>query len=82
VSASSTVLLPPNGSVDDGDAEAVLFAKTTAERYPDLRRELAAVRPNDRLCIGRFDEADVLDAYAWRERSSGRTPADQLRRTP
>lgn len=55
-----------DGTVHAGDAEAILFAKTTAERYPDLRDALAAEHPEDVPCIERFDETDVLDAYAGR----------------
>ncbi len=57
------------GTLYDGEGEAILFAKTTAERYPDLKRELEAEHPDDVPCIERFDGADVLDAYAdWVER--------------
>jgi periplasmic divalent cation tolerance protein len=56
------------GTLYDDDSEAILFAKTTAERYPDLKRELESEHPDDVPCIERFDEADVLDAYAdWVE---------------
>lgn len=56
------------GSLSDGDAEAILFAKTTAERYPDLKRELEAEHPDDVPCIERFDGTDTLAAYAeWVE---------------
>ena len=53
-----------DGTVHAGDAEAILFAKTTDERYPDLERRLEAEYPSDVPCIERFDEAAVLDAYA------------------
>jgi len=57
------------GTLSDGDEEAILFAKTTAERYPDLKRELEAAHPDDVPCIERFDDADTLEAYAeWVER--------------
>jgi periplasmic divalent cation tolerance protein len=56
------------GTLYDGDEEAILFAKTTAERYLDLKRELEAAHPNEVPCIERFDDADTLDAYAdWIE---------------
>ena len=51
-------------SLYDGEEEAILFAKTTDERYPELKRALEAEHPDDVPCIERFDEADVLDAYA------------------
>ena len=58
------------GTLYDGDEEAILFAKTTDERYPDLKRELEAEHPDDVPCIERFDEADVLDGYAdWVEQA-------------
>ena len=53
-----------DGTVYAGDAEAILLAKTTDERYPDLERRLEAEHPNDVPCIERFDETAVLDAYA------------------
>lgn len=57
-----------DGEVYEGDEEAVLFAKTTAERYPELRDALEAEHPNDVPCIERFDETDVVDSYAaWVE---------------
>jgi len=57
-----------DGEVFEGDEEAILFAKTTADRYPELRERLEAEHPNDVPCVERFDEADVLDSYAaWVE---------------
>ena len=57
-----------DGDVFEGDEESILFAKTTAARYPELKRELDDEHPNDVPCIERFDEADVLDSYAsWVE---------------
>lgn len=53
-----------DGELYDGDPEAILLAKTTDERYPDLKRELEAEHPDEVPCIERFDETDVLDAYA------------------
>lgn len=56
------------GTLYDGDEEAILFAKTTAERYPELKRELEEEHPDDVPCIERFDDTDTLDAYAaWVE---------------
>jgi len=45
------------------DDEVVLLAKTTDERYPDLRERVLDVHPHDVPCIERFDETDVLDAF-------------------
>lgn len=57
------------GEVVDED-EVVLLAKTTAERYEDLRDLVLEVHPYDVPCIERFDEVDVLDSYvAWVEES-------------
>jgi periplasmic divalent cation tolerance protein len=53
-----------DGTVHEGDDESILLAKTTAERYGDLKTRLEAVHPNDVPCIERFDEADVLDSFA------------------
>ncbi|QCC47507.1 divalent-cation tolerance protein CutA [Halobellus limi] len=53
-----------DGETFEGDEEAILFAKTTADRYPELRDTLESEHPNDVPCIERFDEADVLDSYA------------------
>ncbi|MGQ4556968.1 divalent cation tolerance protein CutA [Halobellus sp. GM3] len=53
-----------DGQVHAGEEEAVLFAKTTDERYPELKSRLEAEHPDDVPCIERFDEADVLDSYA------------------
>ena len=49
------------------EAEELLLAKTTDERYPDLRERVVEVHPYDVPCIERFDEADELDAFgSWR----------------
>ena len=54
------------GEVHD-EPEVILLAKTTAERYPDLRERVEAVHPHDVPCIERFDEDSVLEAFAdWR----------------
>ena len=53
-----------DGDLYDGEEEAILFAKTTAERYPKLERELTAEHPDDIPRIERFDEADLLDGDA------------------
>jgi len=51
------------GEVHD-DAEAILLAKTTAERYPDLADRAEDLHPHDVPCIERFDEVEVHDAFA------------------
>jgi periplasmic divalent cation tolerance protein len=49
------------------EPEVVLLAKTTTEGYDDLRERVLALHPHDVPCIERFDEDDVLDAFAdWR----------------
>jgi len=56
-----------DGEVQTGE-EAILLAKTTADRYDDLKERLETAHPHDVPCIERFDEADVLDSYAdWVE---------------
>jgi len=53
------------GEVHD-DAEVVLLAKTTADRYEELRERVVELHPYDVPCIERFDEDDVLPAFeAW-----------------
>ena len=48
------------------DEEVILFAKTTAERYPDLEARIEELHPYDVPCIERFDETDTLDPFgAW-----------------
>ena len=37
------------------DEEVVLLAKTTAERYPDLRDRVVELHPYDVPCVERFD---------------------------
>jgi len=51
-----------DGEVHD-DAEAILLAKTTAERYPALADRAEDLHPHDVPCIERFDEADVDEAF-------------------
>jgi periplasmic divalent cation tolerance protein len=46
------------------DDEAILFAKTTAERYPDFEERLTDWHPHDVPCIERFDAADAHDPFA------------------
>ena len=52
------------------DDEEVLLAKTTDERYPELRERVVELHPYDVPCVERFEEADVLDSFAaWRDES-------------
>lgn len=49
------------------ESEVILLAKTTAGRYDDLRERVESVHPHEVPCIERFDEDDVLEAFAeWR----------------
>jgi periplasmic divalent cation tolerance protein len=53
------------------DAEAVLFVKTRPDRYDALVERIETLHPHDVPCIERFDEDDVLDAYAtWRDEAT------------
>ncbi|WP_336344754.1 divalent-cation tolerance protein CutA [Halalkalicoccus ordinarius] len=59
-----------DGEVIDDDEE-ILLAKTTDERYPDLVERVEAEHPYDVPCIERFEEDDVLPAFAdWIEEST------------
>lgn len=51
-----------DGEVVD-EAEIVLLAKTTDERYGDLRARIEELHPYDVPCIERFDETDALDSF-------------------
>jgi periplasmic divalent cation tolerance protein len=54
------------------DEEAVLLAKTTPDRYDDLVDRVEAIHPYDVPCIERFDEDEMLNAFAeWREAAVG-----------
>ena len=54
------------------DEEVVLLAKTTDERYADLRDRVVELHPYDVPCIERFDESDDLDSFAaWRRDAVG-----------
>jgi len=54
------------GEVHD-DEEEILLAKTTHDAYPDLVERVEALHPYDVPCIERFEEDDVLAAFAeWR----------------
>jgi periplasmic divalent cation tolerance protein len=49
------------------DEEVVLLAKTTDQRYSELRERVVELHPYDVPCIERFEESDTLDAFAqWR----------------
>jgi periplasmic divalent cation tolerance protein len=57
------------GEVHD-DEEEILLAKTTDETYPALVERVEALHPHEVPCIERFEEEDVLPAFAeWRENS-------------
>lgn len=54
------------------DEEAVLLAKTTDERYDELRERVAELHPYDVPCIERFEESDVFDPFAeWVQTETG-----------
>jgi periplasmic divalent cation tolerance protein len=46
------------------DDEAILFAKTTADRYPTLADRLVDWHPHDVPCIERIDAADAHGPFA------------------
>jgi periplasmic divalent cation tolerance protein len=46
------------------DEEVILLAKTTDERYPKLVEHVERGHPYDVPCIERFEESDVLPAFA------------------
>ena len=49
------------------DAEEILLAKTTTDRYPDLRDRVVEVHPYEVPCIERFDETDIFAPFSdWR----------------
>jgi periplasmic divalent cation tolerance protein len=55
-----------DGEVHD-DEEVILLAKTTDDRYEQLRERVVDLHPYDVPCIERFDEQDVLGAFGeWR----------------
>jgi periplasmic divalent cation tolerance protein len=58
-----------DGAVHD-EAEVSLLAKTTADAYDELVEFVTERHPYDVPCIERFDEDDVLPAFAeWRAES-------------
>ncbi|MFB6107502.1 MAG: divalent-cation tolerance protein CutA [Haloplanus sp.] len=46
------------------DDEAILLAKTTAARYPDLEARVLEAHPSDVPCVERVEVADATDAFA------------------
>lgn len=46
------------------DREVILLAKTTDERYPDLVERVEEEHPHETPCIERFEEREVLPAFA------------------
>jgi periplasmic divalent cation tolerance protein len=55
-----------DGAVHD-EGEVILLAKTTADAYDELVEFVTEHHPHDVPCIERFDEDDVLPAFAeWR----------------
>lgn len=56
-----------DGEIHD-DEEVILLAKTTADTYEQLSTRVLEMHPYDVPCIERFDETDMLDAFAnWIE---------------
>lgn len=52
------------------EEEVILLAKTTDERYTELRERVQEEHPYEVPCIERFDEDEVLPAFAsWREQA-------------
>jgi periplasmic divalent cation tolerance protein len=50
------------------DEEVVLLAKTTADAYDRLVDRVEELHPYDVPCVERFEEADLLSAFAkWRD---------------
>jgi periplasmic divalent cation tolerance protein len=59
------------------EPEVVLLAKTTAERYDALAARVRELHPHDVPCVERFEEDDVLDAFAaWRADAVSTGPGD------
>lgn len=51
-----------DGDVHEDD-EVILLAKTTEERYADVRERVREEHPYEVPCIERFDETDVDEAF-------------------
>lgn len=45
------------------EAEEILLAKTTDDRYPELVDRVVELHPDDVPCIERFDQSDLTDAF-------------------
>ncbi|SEO82415.1 divalent cation tolerance protein [Halogranum amylolyticum] len=59
------------GEIHD-DEETLLLAKTTDERYDDLKRRVVELHPYDVPCVERFEERDVHEPFAtWRDEAVG-----------
>lgn len=50
------------GEIHD-DEEVILLAKTSDERYGELRERVEELHPYDVPCIERFDESDLVDSF-------------------
>ncbi|MFW6434801.1 MAG: divalent-cation tolerance protein CutA [Halovenus sp.] len=60
-----------DGEIHD-DEEVILLAKTTTDRYDELRDRVEQLHPHDVPCIERFDEDEILPAFAdWRTDATG-----------
>lgn len=60
-----------DGTVHE-EEETILLAKTTDGSYEGMKERVVELHPHDVPCIERFDEADVLPAYAeWVESVTG-----------
>ncbi|WP_302080888.1 divalent-cation tolerance protein CutA [Salinibaculum rarum] len=58
-----------DGAVHE-DSEVILLVKTTSDAVDRLTDRLESLHPYDVPCIERFDEDDVLPAFAdWRAKS-------------
>lgn len=54
------------------DEEAVLFVKTTDERYREFRERVVELHPHEVPCVERIDERAVYEPYAEWVRESVR----------
>jgi len=53
------------------DAEEILLAKTTDERYSDLRDRVIELHPYEVPCIERFEETELFTAFeGWRKEAT------------
>ncbi len=51
------------GEIHECDPEAILLAKTTADRYPKLKRQVSKHHPYEVPCIERFEETEMTAAF-------------------